>query len=165
MYKHTAPQFMKMLSHLAKWMDKTEALAKSKKDVEVDQYLTARLIADQYCFIEQVQSTCDAAKFCCARLTGKEAPKHEDNEKTIGDLRERIKKTMTYLETFKESDFKGCETREVTLPFLEGKKLNGEYYAINLAIPNFFFHLMTAYSILRSNGVDVGKMDYIGELK
>src|SRR5271163_1141272 len=98
MYKHTAPQFMRMLSNMLKWLDKTEALAKSKKDVDVEQYLTARLIADQYNFIEQVQSACDAAKFCCARLTGKEAPKHEDNEKTIGEVRERIQKCMSYLE-------------------------------------------------------------------
>ena len=147
------------------WLNKTEALAKSKKDVEVEQYLNARLIADQYNFIEQVQSTCDAAKFCCARLTGKEAPKHEDNEKTIGDLRERIKKCLSYLETFKETDFKGCETRQVTLPYLDNRQFPGEYYALTMAIPNFYFHLMTAYSILRSNGVDVGKMDYIGDVK
>jgi len=164
MYQHTAPQFMKMLSNLSKWIDKTEAHAK-QKEVEVGQYLTARLIADQYDFIEQVQSVCDAAKFCCARLTGKEAPKHEDNEKTLDEVRARIKKCIGYLETFKESDFKGCETREVTLPFLENKRFQGESYAIHMAIPNFYFHLMTAYSILRSNGVGIGKMDYIGEIK
>jgi hypothetical protein len=160
MYKHTAPQFMSLLSNLANWIDKAEALAKSK-EVEVEQYLNARLIADQFDFIEQVQSACDAAKFCCARLTGKEAPKHEDNEKTIGEVRDRIKKCIGYLETFSENDFKGCETRQVTLPFMENKSFPGEHYALHLAIPNFYFHLVTAYAILRANGVPVGKMDYL----
>jgi hypothetical protein len=164
MYQHTAPQFMKMLSNLASWLEKTEAHAKSK-EVEVGQYLNARLIADQYDLIEQVQSACDAAKFCCARLTGKEAPKHADEEKTIGEVRDRIKKCIGFLETLKESDFKGCETRQVTLPYLENKSFAGELYAVQMAIPNFYFHVMTAYSILRSNGVPVGKMDYIGAFK
>ncbi len=161
MYQHTVPVFMKMLSNVTKWLDKTEAHAKSR-DVEVEQYLTARLIADQYNLIEQIQSTCDAAKFCTARLTGKEAPKHEDNEKTITEIRQRIQKCMSFLESVKEEDFKGCETRNITLPFLENKSFQGAQYAVNMAIPNFYFHLMTTYSILRSNGVDVGKMDYIG---
>ena len=161
MYKHTAPQFMKMLSNLTHWLDKTEAFAK-EKDAEVSQYLGARLIADQYDLIEQIQSACDAAKFCCARLTGKEAPKHEDTEKTLAEIRERIKKCSAYLETFREQDFKDCETRTVTLPFMQDKSLPGEVYATQLAIPNFYFHITTAYAILRSNGVPVGKKDYLG---
>lgn len=161
MYAHTAPQFMRMLSNLSGWIDKAEKTAKAK-DVEVDQYLTARLIADQYNLIEQVQSACDAAKFCCARLTGKEAPKHEDNEKTLEEVKARIAKCLAYLETFREKDFEGAETRKVTLPFLENKSFEGKDYATALAIPNFYFRITTAYAILRANGVEIGKTDYIG---
>jgi len=161
MYKHTAPQFMSLLSGMLKWLDKAEALAKSKKDVEVEQYLTSRLIADQYNLIEQVQSACDAAKFCCARLTAKEAPKHEDNEKTLQEVRDRIGKCISFLETFSEADFKGCETRQITLPYMKDKVFTGEEYALRLGIPNFYFHLVTAYSILRAQGVDVGKTDFL----
>lgn len=163
MFKQTAPQFMRMLSHLNDWLDKTEAYAKTR-EAEIGQYLSARLIADQYDLIEQVQSACDAAKFCCARLTGKEAPKHEDNEKTIGEVRDRIKKCLAFLETVRESDFKDSATRQVTLPFMDNKTLAGEVYANALAIPNFYFHVTTAYAILRANGVPVGKMDYIGKM-
>lgn len=164
LYNQTVPQLTRMLENLDRWLDKAQTYAETKK-FDVNNYTTARLAPDQYCFTEQVQSACDAAKFCCARLTGKEAPKHEDNEVTFEETRQRVRKVLTYLKTFRPDDFKGAETRTVTLPFLEGVTFTGEEYAINMAIPNFYFHVTTAYSILRHNGVDVGKMDYIGELK
>jgi uncharacterized protein len=164
MYKQTAQQFTRMLENLSHWLDKAQMHADAKK-FDVNVLTTARLAPDQYAFTRQVQSACDAAKFCCARITGKEAPKHEDNEQTFEQLRQRIHKCLTYLKTFTPADFKDCEKRPVTLPYLEGKTFLAEDYAITMATPNFYFHVTTAYAILRHNGVNVGKTDYIGELK
>jgi hypothetical protein len=97
-------------------------------------------------------------------LTGKEVPKHEDKEATIADLQERIRKTIQFLETVRPEDFKGWETRQVLNPRREGKFLPGNEFAMHQAIPNFFFHMTTAYSILRTNGLGIGKLDYLGEL-
>lgn len=124
----------------------------------------ARLAPDQYAFVRQVQSACDSAKFGAARLAGKEAPKHPDTEQTIDELRARVQKVVAYLDTFKAADFNGAETREIELAWLEGKKVYGKDYFQELQTPNFYFHLAHAYAILRHNGVDVGKMDYIGSI-
>lgn len=164
MYQSTAEIFIKLLNNLNTWIDKAETFAKAKK-IETSVLMQSRLAPDMYDFIEQIQSVCDAAKFCCARLTGKEAPKHEDNEVTIDEARQRIHKCVTFLKTLTPEDFKGSETRAIKLPYLEGKVLTGDYYATNLGIPNFYFHLTTAYAILRHSGVDIGKLDYLGEIK
>lgn len=164
MYAITAPEFVKMLNNLSHWIDKAEKHAAAKK-YDMSVLLHSRLAPDQYDFIEQIQSACDAAKFCCARLTGKEPPKHEDNEETLDQVRQRIHTVITYLKTFQPNDFKGWEERVVSIPFFEGKKFRGEDYAAQLGIPNFWFHITTAYAILRHNGIDVGKTDYLGELK
>ena len=99
-----------------------------------------------------------------ARLAGKEAPKHPDTETTMEELHVRVKSVVTYLETLKLEDFQGAETRTITLPFMPGKACKGADYLVEMAMPNFYFHVTTAYSILRHNGVDVGKMDFIGSL-
>lgn len=164
MYTQTAAHFIKMLGQLNQWIDKAEEYSKTKK-FETSVLMQSRLAPDMYDFIEQIQSVCDAAKFCSARLTGKEAPKHEDNEVTIDEARQRIHKCVTFLQTLKPEDFKGCETRQIQLPYLEGQVLTGEYYAVNIGIPNFYFHLTTAYAILRHNGVDIGKKDYMGDIR
>lgn len=163
MYQQTAIQFTKMLENLSRWMDKAKEHAK-KKEFEIDTLTTARLAPDQYPFTKQIQLACDAAKFCCARLTGKQAPKHEDNETTFEQLQHRIEKCTTYLKTFTAEDFKDCERRPITLPFFEGKKFTGLEYGNAFGTANFYFHIVTAYSILRHNGVDLGKTDYIGGL-
>ncbi|MDH3461925.1 MAG: DUF1993 domain-containing protein, partial [Burkholderiaceae bacterium] len=99
-----------------------------------------------------------------SRLTGKEAPVHEDTEKTLPELKARIDKTLSYLDTLSAKDFAGAEERRVSQPRWEGKYLNGFEFATQHALPNLYFHISTAYSILRNNGVDVGKKDYLGEM-
>jgi hypothetical protein len=157
-------EMKKCLSNLDRWIEKGIEHAK-KKSFDPSVLVNARLAADMYPLVRQVQSSCDTAKFCAARLTGKEPPKHPDTETTIEELRARIRTVVSYLDTYKAADFDGADTRRVDLPFMEGKSMHGADYLIEMAQPNFFFHLTTAYAILRHNGVDVGKMDYIGEIK
>lgn len=156
-------QFKKQLGQLAKWLDTAEGYAKSKS-FDPTVFLGLRLAPDQFAFARQVQVVCDTAKLAASRLTGKEAPKHDDNEKTLGDLRGRIASVVAYLETFTEKDFEQASTRVVTQPRWEGKTMSGGDYFLEHAVPNFFFHLTTAYALLRHNGVEVGKRDYLGPL-
>ncbi len=157
------PQFSKMLTNLSAILDKVQAFADSKK-FESSNLLTSRLAPDQFNFTRQVQVSCDMAKAYVAKLTSKEAPKHEDKETTIAELQHRIQQTVQFLNTVKAEDFKGWETRQVLNPRREGKFLPGNEFAMQQAIPNFYFHMTTAYSILRNNGMDVGKKDFLGEL-
>ena len=161
LYDITVQQFTKMLHNLNAILDKAAKHAETKK-FEVDVLLNSRLAPDQFNFTRQIQIACDTAKMCAARLTGKEAPAHEDNEKTLPELRSRIEKVMGYLNSFTAKDFEGAHERKVTQPRWEGKFLTGHEFAVQHAIPNFYFHFTTAYSILRHNGVDVGKKDYLG---
>jgi hypothetical protein len=163
LYESSAPQLKKMLTQLDTWLDTATEHAK-KKSFDPNVLVQARLAPDQYPLVRQVQSACDTAKFACARLTGKDAPKHPDTEQTVDELHARIRSVTSYLDTFKAADFAGAETRAVELPFLEGKKIVGERYLCEMALPNFYFHLVTAYAILRHNGVDLGKRDFIGSL-
>lgn len=162
-YELTVPQFQKTLRNLSQFLDKATQLAEGKK-FEVDVLLNSRLAPDQFNFIRQVQIACDTAKLSASRLTGKEAPAHEDNEKSLQDVKARIDKVVTYLSTFKAEDFNGCETTKITHPRWENKHLTGKDFVIHHAIPNFYFHVTTAYSILRHNGVELGKKDYLGEM-
>ncbi len=129
-------------------------------DVEV--LFQARLAPDQFNFIRQLQICCDVAKFSASSLANKEIPSHPDTEKTLPELKARIEKVVAYLNTFKASDFSDAAARKVTHPRWEGKYLLGEEYFREHAIPNFYFHLSTAYAILRHNGVNIGKKDYLG---
>lgn len=163
LYDITVPQMTKMLRNLSAVLDKGAAYAATKKfDSAV--LLASRLAPDQFELSRQVQIACDTAKGCAARLTGKDAPVHEDNEKTLADLKARIEKTVAYLGTFSAKDFDGAEVRHVTTPRWEGKYLTGQEFAVQHALPNIYFHVATAYSILRHNGVEVGKKDYLGEM-
>ena len=156
-------EMKKMLANLDGWIEKTVAFAQ-KKSFDPSTLLTARLAPDQYPLVRQVQSACDSAKFAGARLTGKEAPKHPDTEQTIDEIRARIRAATSFLDTLKADDFKGAGERRVELSFLEGKVILGNDYLIEMALPNFFFHVTHAYAILRHSGVDLGKRDYIGSL-
>jgi hypothetical protein len=156
-------QLKKMLGYLDAWLGKAEAHAKTK-GFDPDVLLQARLAPDQYAFVRQVQAACDMAKFTAARLSGRDAPKHPDTEQTMGELHARIAAVVGYLDTFAAKDFDGAEARIVKLTFMEGKGLLGSDYLVEMAVPNFFFHLAHAYAILRHNGVDLGKSDYIGAL-
>jgi hypothetical protein len=156
-------QTKKMLTNLEAWLDKATAHAQQKAfDPEV--LLGARLAPDQYALLRQVQSACDSAKFLAARLTGKEPPKHPDTEQTLEQLRARIRTCVAYLETYQPADFEGAEARAVSLPSREGKLIKGADYLVEMGLPNFYFHVTTAYAILRHNGVDLGKRDYLGHV-
>jgi uncharacterized protein len=162
MYERNVKQFSKMLKAVDGWMVKAAAHADHKK-FDVNNFASSRLIADMFDFTKQVQAACDSAKFYAARLSQKEAPKHEDNEKTWAELRERIKKTCAYLDKFSAKDFEKPATK-ISPDWAEGKWLTPDEFANELSTPNFYFHVNMAYAILRSSGVDLGKQDYIGGL-
>ncbi len=157
-------QFTKMLQNLERWLDKAVAFAQTKSfDPLV--LLNSRLAPDQYALMRQIQAACDMAKFSAARLSAKQPPRHPDTEQTLEQIRARIHSTLAYLETFKPEDFEGAESRLVELPHFDGKHLIGGEYLIELQLPDFYFHITTAYAILRHNGVDLGKDDFLGKLK
>jgi uncharacterized protein len=162
LYDATVPVFTKLLGNVERWLDKATAHAGQKKfDPEI--LLVARLAPDQFSFLRQVTSACDHAKLTVARLTGKEPPVHPDTEKSIAELRTRIRAVIEYLGTFKPEDFVGAEDRPCGASWMPGKMRGGDYLD-HYALANFHFHLTTAYAILRHNGVDLGKADYTGEL-
>jgi hypothetical protein len=155
--------FTKTLENLEKWMDKADEYAKARS-FEVDVLVQARLAPDQFAFVQQVQAGCDQAKYAAAYLGGKPAPSHPDTEKTMAELRERIRKCTSFIATVQPKDVAGAEERKVAPPWLGGRWLTGADYLLHVAVPNFFFHATMAYAILRHNGVPLGKMDYIGGL-
>lgn len=165
LYDLTVVQFSKMLSNLSAILDKGAAFADAKK-FDVSVLLNARLAPNQFHLIRQVQIACDTAKLGVARLIGKvdSAPTHPDTETTLAELQERIKSVQKYLASVSPEDFAGAETRTVSQPRWEGKYLTGMEFAIQHAIPNIYFHVTTTYAILRHNGVDVGKKDYLGAM-
>ncbi len=156
-------QLTKMLKNLQGWLDKGVAHAKAK-NFDPGVLLESRLAPDMLPLTRQVQAACDGAKFFAARLSGKEPPKHPDTEKTMDELRARISAVVEYCSSFKESDFTGAEERAVPLGFMPGKGVRGKDFIVEMNIPNTYFHLVTAYAILRHNGVDIGKQDYIGSM-
>ena len=161
LYQASVPTFIRLLKNLDGWFDKAEAHATAKKfDSAV--YLTLRLAPDQLPFVKQVQIACDSAKNGSARITGKTAPSFADNETTLAELRTRIRNTVSWLETLTEQDFVGAETRKVAVPGAPGKVALGRDSLFEHAIPNFFFHVTTSYAILRHNGVELGKNDFLG---
>jgi hypothetical protein len=126
--------------------------------------MTSRLAPDMHHFIYQVQSACDYVKAAAAWLSGQTPPKHEDNEQTIGELRSRIRKTLAFAESVKEPQYAGAGERKVKLSWAPGKVIGGEDYLLQVVVPNAFFHISMAYAILRHNGVDVGKRDFLGPI-
>jgi hypothetical protein len=163
MIYETFSHMKKLLGHVDTWLEKTAEYAR-KKPFDGDTLLVARLAPDQFAFARQVQVTCDTLKFAAARLTGKEAPKHPDDETTLEALRGRVKSVSGWLDGLTAADFAGAEKRVVTNPRWEGKVMSGEDYFQEHALPNFYFHLVHSYAILRHNGVDLGKRDFLGTL-
>ncbi len=155
------PQYSKMLGNIERWLDKAAEHAKNK-NFDVETLVHARLAPDMYSLDKQIQSACDTAKFSACYLTGKTPPVHPDTEKTIAELRARIASCRAFLETIQESDVAGWEERKVAPKWLQGKWVRGDHFLFQMSIPNFYFHVTTAYDILRHNGVDVGKRDFIG---
>lgn len=164
-YDLTVVQFSKMLQNLSTILKKGAVLAESKK-IDVSVLLHARLAPDQFHLIRQVQIACDTAKLGVARLTGNtdSVPKHADDETTLADLQQRISDTVAYLASFTAADFSNAATQKITQPRWEGKYLTGYEFLIQHVIPNLYFHITTAYAILRHNGVEVGKKDYLGAM-
>ena len=164
LYAATVPQFTRILQNVERWLDKATAYAESKK-FDPNTLLTARLAPDMFELVRQVQSTCDQCKLTCARLIAKDPPKHPDTEQTIEELRKRLHSVIGYLDSLKPADFEGAEERLISLPFFpEGKAMAGADYLIERQLPNVYFHASMVYAILRHNGVDVGKRDFIGSV-
>lgn len=164
MHSASVPIFVRQLTSLSNWLEKAEAHAAAKKfDPAV--YLAARLAPDMLPFTKQVQIACDTVKFCVARLAGAEAPKFADDEVSLSDLRARAGKTVAYAESIAAAQIDGSEAREITVPRRDGSiTMLGEAYLKQFALPNFFFHVTTAYALLRHNGVELGKGDFLGPL-
>lgn len=157
-------QFKATLSNLDALLDKAQAYAEAHK-FSVDNFMTERLAPDMLPFAVQVRIACDTAKGTAATLAGVEAPRHADDETTVADLRGRIGKCVAYLETFKAEDFAGkAPDRVVKVTYPPGKGMYASEYLYARQIPNFFFHVTTAYALLRRGGMPIGKGDYLGDL-
>jgi hypothetical protein len=163
MYTQIFSQMKKQLGQLDKWLGTAEEFAKAK-GFDPGIVLGLRLAPDQFAFAQQVQTACDTAKLAASRLTGKAAETHADTEKTLEELRARVRSVIAYLDGFSAKDFEGAAVKVITQPRWEGKWMTGADYFVEHAVPNFYFHLTTAYAILRHNGVKVGKRDYLGTL-
>jgi hypothetical protein len=163
MIKDTLVQFEKTLGNMLKILDKAQEFCLVKK-IEPSILLNSRLAPDQFHFTRQIQIASDTAKFMAAKLSNKTPPAFEDNEVTIEELKTRIEKTINYISGFSAADFKGSEDIRTTNPRMPGKFLPGNEYFFQHALPNFFFHTTTAYAILRHNGVDLGKKDFLGTI-
>lgn len=160
-YDLTIPQLGKMLANVDHWLALAIAHA-DKKKFDVNNLMKFRLAPDQFAFDKQVQTVCDNAKFVAARLAGKDWPTHPDTETTIEQLRARIASVIGYLETFKPEDFAGADERKISLPWMEGKWMRGDEYVMQFALANFYFHTVTVYAMLRTNGIELGKREFIG---
>jgi hypothetical protein len=162
MYTASVPVFQHMLRNLAHILDKGEASAQTR-GFDPSVLTTDRLAPDMLPFTRQVLIACDAAKLGVARISGLEAPKFDDNEASFADLKGRIQKTLDFLATVPASALDGTEDKEITFPVGRDKTrtMKAQAYLTTWALPNFFFHVTTAYAILRHNGVDLGKADYL----
>ena len=163
MYYQVISQCTQTLKNLETCLDKAEQHAAAKK-FDIGVLMTGRLAPDMKDFIYQVQSACDYVKAGAAWLSGQTPPKHEDNEQTIDELRARIRKTVAFAESVNEARYAGASERRVKLSWAPGKIIGGEDYLLQMTIPNTFFHIAMAYAILRHNGVDIGKMDFLGPI-
>jgi hypothetical protein len=152
------------LRNLESCLDKAEQHA-AAKGFDVGVLLTSRLAPDMNDLVYQVQSACDYVKAAAAWLAGQTPPRHEDDERTVDELRARIRKTVAFVESVPQSRYAGASERQVRLSWAPGKVIGGEDYLLQMTIPNAYFHLAMAYAILRHNGVDVGKMDFLGPIR
>jgi uncharacterized protein len=162
MFTASVPVYTQFLTSLSAILKKAAAHAEAKK-IDPSIFINARLSPDMYALARQVQIATDHAKGSLARLAGVEIPSYPDNEATFDELEARIAKTLAYVKTFKPEQIDGTEGKEIVLTFGTQKfPFNGQTYLIQFALPNFYFHSSMAYAILRENGVDVGKRDFMG---
>src|SRR4051812_17357517 len=155
-YDYTIPVYIKMLGGLKAVLQKAEAHGGDQEAM-----LNDRLAPDMFPLVKQIQVATDNAKGAAARLSGQEVPKYEDTEKTFAELAARIDKTVAYLQSVPKEAFANAATVQVTLPYFPGKFMTGYDYAREYSIPNFFFHTAMAYALVRKNGVEIGKSDYM----
>jgi uncharacterized protein len=162
-YDATVPAFLQILGSLTGILNKAEAHCQAK-NIQPEVMLGARLYPDMLPFTRQIQLVCDFAAKGCARLTQSEVPVTPDTEKTFDELRQRLARTIDYVKAFKSAQFDGAETRDVTFPAGPGNTLTlkGQQFLNNFAFPNFYFHAALAHGILRHNGVEIGKRDFLG---
>lgn len=164
MFHSIVQQYARALKNLDALIHKAVTHAEARK-FDPNNFCALRLAPDMFTFTKQVQTACDVAKASAASLAGKEAPKYEDDEKTMQDLRGRVSKTVAYLETFKEQDFANTKPdTKVRIPFPAHKGMIALEAALQRSMPNFCFHMSAAYIILRHSGVEIGKADYLGPL-
>ena len=163
LYEATVPVLTKMLRNVDRWLDIAVAHAEAKKFDPIV-LLQSRLAPNQYPLMHQIQSACDQAKFTVAKLCGKAPPDHPDTEQTLAEIRARIQTVVDYLASYQLDDFAGAEDRPCSHAWMDGQHLRGGDYLDHFALPNLYFHLTTAYAILRHNGVELGKTDFIGSL-
>lgn len=160
-YDVTTGQFIRSLKALSSILTKVGPFAEQKR-IAPEVLFGSRLAPDQFPLSRQIQMVCDNAKLCSARLSGAEAPKHEDKEQTLPEFLARIDSTLAFLETLKPEQYEKFADKQIKFPWNPGVYLTGQDYVAQYALPNFYFHLTTAYAILRHNGLDVGKSDYLG---
>ncbi|MFT5041033.1 MAG: hypothetical protein ACI8TX_002004 [Hyphomicrobiaceae bacterium] len=153
----------KTLRNLDQWMEKAAEYA-AERSFNVDVLAEARMAPDQYTFAQQVQATCDQAKYAAAYLSGQEPPSHDDTEKTFAELHARVATCLTFVDGVAEAQFAGAEERKVAPKWLGGAWLTGDDYLVHVALPNFFFHATMVYALLRHNGVALSKIDFIGSM-
>jgi uncharacterized protein len=162
MYQASVPVLIRMLGNLRAILDKAAAHAETRK-IDPAALTGARLFPDMFALTRQVQIASDMAKGCGARLAGVEPPKYEDNETSFAELTARIDRTVEFLKTLKPEQIDGSEARDIVLQLRNGKReFKGQVYLQHFVLPNFYFHVTTAYNILRHNGVELGKMDFLG---
>jgi hypothetical protein len=162
MYQASAPRFVSILTNLSSILDKAQAHVEARK-IDPAALTSYRLFPDMLPMTRQVQIACDGAKGAVARLAGVEVPKHDDTEKTFAELKARIAKTIEFVQSIKPAQLDGTEDKDITLK-LGGKDttFKGMQYLLGHALPNIYFHVTTTYNILRHNGVEIGKRDYLG---
>ena len=164
MYFQAIAQCTQALKNVEVWLDKAQSHA-AAKNFDMSVLLTGRLAPDMKPFTYQVQSACDYLKAAAAWLSGQKPPKHEDTEQTADELRTRIRKTVAFVESVGEAQYANAAQQRVSLSFAPaGKVLVGPDYLLQMTIPNVYFHVAMAFAVLRHNGVDVGKMDFLGPI-
>lgn len=162
MYTASVPVFVRMCGNAQQWLSKAEEHAAARKFDPVS-YLGLRLAPDMLPFSRQIQIATDGAKGCAARLAGMEVPKWEDTEASTAELRARLQRTIDYVQSVPADKFEGAGSREVVLPTRgDPLRLDGDTYLKHHALPNFYFHMTTAYALLRHAGVELGKRDFLG---
>jgi hypothetical protein len=164
MYQASIPPIIRSLTNLRAILDKAAAHADAKK-IDPSVLINARLYPDMFPLSRQVQIATDTAKGAVSRLAGKEPPKYEDNESTFSELVARIDKTVALLETFKPDQIDGSEEKSISLPMHDRTlAFKGLPYLLDYVLPNIYFHVTIAYAILRHNGVEIGKKDFLGKI-